>query len=98
MTQTLVAVEVSTLIEELTEVRNKKAELSKQESKIRAEVLKTTGRVDTEIFHPTTGVAIAEVVMSERRSIKDWENFQLAFPEAYEALVQFTEVATLNLK
>lgn len=98
MTQTVVAVDVVALIADLAEVRNQKAELSKQESKIRAEVLKTTGKVATEIFDPATGVAIAEVVMSERRSINDWDNFKLAFPEAYEALVQFTEVATLNLK
>lgn len=98
MTQTLVAVEVATLITELAEVRSQKADLSKRESQIRNEVLSTTGKVDTEIFDPSTGEAIAEIVMSERRSITDWETFQLAFPEAYQALVKFTEVATLNLK
>jgi len=98
MTQTLVAVEVATLITELAEVRSQKADLTKRESQIRNEVLSTTGKVDTEIFDPNTGEAIAEVVMSERRSITDWETFQLAFPEAYQALVKFTEVATLNLK
>lgn len=98
MTQTLVAVEVATLITELAEVRSQKSDLTKREGQIRAEVLKSTGKVDTEIFDPATGEAIAEIVISERRSITDWETFQLAFPEAYQALVKFTEVATLNLK
>lgn len=98
MTQTLVAVEVATLITELVEVRSQKSDLTKREGQIRAEVLKSTGKVDTEIFDPATGEAIAEIVISERRSITDWETFQLAFPEAYQALVKFTEVATLNLK
>jgi hypothetical protein len=89
---------MTTLIAEISDIRSKKAELSKQESKLRSEVLKTTGKVDTEIFDPATGIAIAEIVMSERRSISDWDTFKIAFPEAYEALVQFTEVATLNLK
>ena len=98
MTQTLVAVEVATRITELAEVRSHQADLTKRESQIRNEVLATTGKVATEIFDPSTGEAIAEIVMSERRSITDWETFQLAFPEAYQALVKFTEVATLNLK
>lgn len=97
MSKTLVAVEVSTLITELAVVRSQKADLTKRESQIRSEVLATTGKVATEI-HNAEGVAIAEIVLSERRSITDWETFQLAFPEAYQALVKFTEVATLNLK
>lgn len=98
MTNTVVAVDLVAVIDELAEVRAKKAELTEQESKLRAEVLKTTGKVATEIFNPATGLAIAEVVMSERRSISDWDTFKVAFPEAYEALVKFTEVATLTLK
>ena len=97
MGQTLVAVEVSELIAELAVVRSQKADLSKREGQIRNEVLATTGKVATEIQN-AEGVAIAEIVLSERRSITDWETFQLAFPEAYQALVKFTEVATLNLK
>lgn len=85
------------LIAELAEVRAHKAELAKRESAIRAEVLEATGKVATPIADPATGAIIAEVVASVRRSVSDWESFEVTYPEAYEALVRFTDVLTLNI-
>jgi hypothetical protein len=49
-----------------------------------------------EIIDPATGEVLAEVVESERRSINNWDNFEATYPEAYEALVKFTDILSLN--
>jgi hypothetical protein len=90
-----VVVDVVALIDELVEVRKSKAELSARESIIRKSVLDATGNVAIEIADKA-GVIIAEVVESTRRSVNDWDEFEVAYPEAYEALVKFTDVLTLN--
>lgn len=90
-----VVVDVVALIDELVEVRKSKAELSARESNIRKSVLEATGNSAVEIADEA-GVIIAEVVESVRRSVNDWDEFEVAYPEAYEALVKFTDVLTLN--
>jgi hypothetical protein len=85
------------LIAELATVRNAKAELTKREGAIRKIVLEAVGNIATAIADDH-GVIIAEIVSSERRSITDWDNFQIAYPEAYKELVKFTDVLTLTLK
>jgi hypothetical protein len=90
-----VVVDVVALIDELIEVREAKAELSARESVIRKSVLGATGNTAVEIADKA-GVIIAEVVESTRRSINDWDDFEATYPEAYEALVKFTDVLTLN--
>lgn len=90
-----VVVDVVALIDELVEVRKSKAELSARESVIRKSVLDATGNSAVEIADEA-GVIIAEVVESVRRSVNDWDEFEVAYPEAYEALVKFTDVLTLN--
>jgi hypothetical protein len=94
MNQTVV--DITEVIAELAEIRAEKAKWAKRESEIRNLVLESTGNIATQIYSDS-GV-IAEVVLSERRSINDWDNFQMAFPEAYEALVKTSEVLTLTLK
>jgi hypothetical protein len=91
-----VVVDVVALIDELAEVRKSKAELTARESVIRKSVLDATGNTAVEIADEA-GVIIAEVVESVRRSVNDWDAFEVAYPEAYEALVKFTDVLTLNL-
>ena len=90
-----VVVDVVALIDELVEVRKSKAELSARESVIRKSVLEATGNTAVEIADEA-GVIIAEVIESVRRSVNDWDEFEVAYPEAYEALVKFTDVLTLN--
>lgn len=90
-----VVVDVVALIDELVEVRQSKAELSARESVIRKSVLDATGNTAVEIADEF-GVVIAEVVESVRRSVNDWDDFEATYPEAYEALVKFTDVLTLN--
>jgi hypothetical protein len=90
-----VVVDVVALIDELVEVRKSKAELSARESVIRKSVLDATGNSAVEIADEA-GVIIAEVIESVRRSVNDWDEFEVAYPEAYEALVKFTDVLTLN--
>lgn len=90
-----VVVDVVALIDELVEVRKSKAELATRESAIRKSVLDATGNVAVEIADEF-GVIVAEVVESVRRSVNDWDEFEVAYPEAYEALVKFTDVLTLN--
>lgn len=93
-----VVVDLVSLIAELVEVRKAKADLANRESAIRKVVLGETGNTATVIADPKTGEVIAEVVESVRRSVSDWEEFEIAYPEAYEALVKFTDVLTLNTK
>ena len=85
------------LISELATVRAEKDALSKRETAIRAIVLETTGKIATVIANPETGIVIAEIVASERRSISDWDTFALNYSEAYEALTKFTNVLTLTI-
>lgn len=97
MAKTAVKVDLVSLIGELATVRAEKDVLAKRESAIRATVLEATGKVATPIANPETGEVIAEIVASVRRSITDWETFELAYPEAYEALTKFTDVLTLSI-
>jgi hypothetical protein len=94
---TAVAVDLVALISELADVRAEKDLLAKRESAIRATVLEATGKVATPIANPVTGEIVAEIVASVRRSVSDWDSFAVNYPEAYEALVKFTDVLTLNL-
>lgn len=98
MAKNTTTLNITEAIAELAEVRSAKAELAKREGAIRAEVIKAYGKEAQEIADPTTGVVIAELVASERRSVSDWEKFAVSYPEAYEALVKFTEVTTLLTK
>ena len=95
MTQSI-AIDLAPLILELTEVRAKKDALAKRESAIRGMVLESVGKVATPITD-TNGVIIAEIVESVRRSVGDWDTFEATYPDAYKALVKFTDVLTLNL-
>jgi hypothetical protein len=97
MAETVVAVDLVALVSELAEVRSQKDALAKRESAIRATVLEATGKVATPIANPQTGEIIAEIVASVRRSVSDWDSFAVNYPEAYEALVKFTDVLTLNI-
>jgi len=90
--------DITATINELKAIRATKAELAKRESAIRAEVLEVFGKSAQEIANPETGEVIAELVESERRSISDWEEFAVAYSEAYKALTKFTSVITLNTK
>ena len=96
MSNVLVAVSLEETIAELAEVRARKAELSERESEIRSLVLDTVAKQPTQILNGS-GDLIAEVTLSERRSINCWDDFETKVPEAYEALVKFGEVLTLNL-
>lgn len=98
MTKNTTALDVVSVIAELAQIRAEKADLAKRESAIRAEVLDYVGKTASLVANPLTGEVIAEVVESERRSVSDWDSFATDFPEAYEALVKFTNVLTLNLK
>ena len=95
MTQSI-AIDLAPLISELADVRAKKDVLAKRESAIRAMVLESVGKVATPITD-SNGVIIAEIVESVRRSVSDWDIFEATYPDAYEALVKFTDVLTLNL-
>lgn len=95
-TAVVVDVDLVSLILELVKVREAKSELANRESAIRKTVLDATGSMPVEIFDPATGEVLAEVVESERRSINNWDNFEATYPDAYEALVKFTDVLTLN--
>ena len=97
MAKSAVAVDLVSLVEELTKVRAEKDALAKRESAIRATVLEATGKVATPIANPVTGEIIAEIVASVRRSVSDWDTFEVNYPEAYEALAKFTDVLTLTL-
>lgn len=90
-----IVVDVVALIDELVEVRKSKAVLSARESNIRKSVLEATGNTAIEIAD-NSGVIIAEVIESVRRSVNDWDEFEATYPEAFEALVKFTDVLTLN--
>jgi hypothetical protein len=90
-----VVVDVISLISELVEVRKAKSALSARESVIRKSVLGATGNTAITIVD-NSGVVVAEVVESVRRSVNDWDDFETTYPEAYEALVKFTDVLTLN--
>jgi hypothetical protein len=90
-----VVVDVIALIGELVEVRKAKSVLSARESNIRKSVLDETGNTAITIVD-NSGVVVAEVVESVRRSVNDWDEFEATYPEAYEALVKFTDVLTLN--
>ena len=96
MSNVLVAVSLEETIAELAEVRARKAELAERESEIRSLVLDTVAKQPTQILNGK-GDLIAEITLSERRSINSWDDFETKFPEAYEALVKFGEVLTLNL-
>jgi|SRR6056300_700009 len=98
MNKNTTTLDITTAIAELVQVRAEKAELAKRETAIRAEVIKAYGKEAQDIADPTTGVVIAELVESERRSVSDWEEFAVSYPEAYEALVKFTQVTTLLTK
>lgn len=91
-----VKVDVVSLIEELAVVRAEKDTLAKRESAIRKAVLEATGNVATPIANHN-GEVIAEIVASVRRSVGDWDTFEVAYPEAYKALTRFTDVLTLTL-
>lgn len=91
-----VKVNLVSLIEELAIVRAEKDALAKRESAIRKSVLEATGNTATAIADDN-GVIIAEIVASVRRSVSDWDNFEIAYPEAYKALTRFTDVLTLTL-
>lgn len=95
MTNTI-KTDLAPLIAELADVRSKKDALAKRESAIRAMVLESVGKVATPITD-SNGVIIAEIVESVRRSVGDWDTFEATYPEAYQALVKFTDVLTLNL-
>lgn len=97
MAKALVEVNLVSLIEELATVRAEKDVLAKRESAIRATVLDATGKIATPIANPETGEIIAEIVASVRRSVSDWDTFETAYPDAYEALAKFTDVLTLTL-
>jgi hypothetical protein len=94
---TAVQVDLVGLLTELSRVRAEKDLLSKRESVIRNSVLEATGKVATPIANPETGEILAEVVGSVRRSVSDWDSFESAYPDAYKALVRFTDVLTLTL-
>lgn len=96
--KTVKAVDLVSLIGELVEVKKAKAELTNRESAIRKVVLTETGNTATVIADPKTGEVIAEITDSVRRSVNDWEAFEITYPEAYEALVKFTDVLTLTTK
>jgi hypothetical protein len=96
MAKALVEVNLVSLIEELVAVRAEKDVLAKRESAIRATVLEATGKIATPIAHPQTGEILAEIIASVRRSVSDWDTFETAYPEAYEALAKFTDVLTLT--
>lgn len=91
-----VKVDVVSLIEELAVVRAEKDVLAKRESAIRKAVLEATGNVATPIANDN-GEVIAEIIASVRRSVSDWDTFEVAYPEAYKALTRFTDVLTLTL-
>ncbi len=88
--------DVFSLIEELAVVRAEKDVLAKRESSIRKAVLEATGNVATPIANDN-GEVIAEIIASVRRSVSDWDTFEVAYPEAYKALTRFTDVLTLTL-
>jgi flagellar hook assembly protein FlgD len=90
-----IVVDVISLIGELVEVRKAKSVLSARESNIRKSVLDATGNIAITIVD-NSGVVVAEVVESVRRSVNDWDEFEATYPEAYEALAKFTDVLTLN--
>lgn len=94
---TPVAVDLVALVSELAQVRAEKDLLAKRENAIRATVLEATGKIATPIANPETGEILAEIVASVRRSVSDWDNFESAYPDAYKALVKFTDVLTLTL-
>lgn len=94
---TAVVVDLVALVSELAQVRAEKDLLAKRENAIRATVLEATGKVATPIANPETGEIIAEIVASVRRSVSDWDIFETAYPDAYEALAKFTDVLTLTL-
>jgi hypothetical protein len=96
MSTVVVALSLEEIISELAEVRSAKAELSERESEIRSLVLDAVAKRPALILN-TEGDLIAEVTLSERRSINSWDDFETKFPEAYDALVKFGEVLTLNL-
>jgi hypothetical protein len=96
MSSVVVAVSMEELISELGEVRSAKAELAERESEIRGMVLDAVDKKPAQILN-LSGEIIAEVVESERRSINSWDDFGAKFPEAYEALVKYGRVLTLNL-
>jgi hypothetical protein len=96
MSTVVVAVSMEETIAELAEVRASKAILAERESEIRSLVLDFLDSKPAQILNGNSDL-IAEVVLSERRSIKNWEDFEAKFPEAYEALVKFTDVLSLNL-
>jgi len=81
MSNVLVAVSLEETIAELAEVRARKAELSERESEIRSLVLDTVAKQPTQILNGN-GDLIAEVTLSERRSINSWDDFETKFPEA----------------
>jgi len=89
-------VDVVSLIEELAVVRAEKDALAKRESAIRKAVLEATGNTATAIAD-NNGVIVAEIIASVRRSVSDWDTFEVAYPEAYKALTRFTDVLTLTL-
>ena len=91
-----VKVDVVSLIEELAVVRAEKDVLAKREGAIRKAVLEATGNVATPIANDN-GEVIAEIIASVRRSVSDWDTFEVAYPEAYKALPRFTDVLTLTL-
>jgi hypothetical protein len=91
-----VKVDVVSLIEELAVVRAEKDVLAKREGAIRKAVLEATGNVATPIANDN-GEVIAEIIASVRRSVSDWDTFEVAYPEAYKALTRFTDVLTLTL-
>lgn len=96
--KTTKTLDLVSLIGELVEVKKAKAELANRESAIRKVVLTETGNTATVIADPKTGEVIAEITESVRRSVADWEEFETTYPEAYEALVKFTDILTLNTK
>ncbi len=91
-----VKIDLVSLIEELAVVRAEKDALAKRESAIRKAVLEETGNTATTIIDDH-GVIIAEIIASVRRSVSDWDTFEVAYPEAYKALAKFTDVLTLTL-
>jgi hypothetical protein len=96
--KTAKTVDLVSLIAELVDVKKAKADLANRESAIRKVVLTETGNIATVIADPKTGEVIAEITESVRRSVNDWEAFEITYPEAYEALVKFTDILTLNTK
>lgn len=96
MNKNTATLDVTATIAELVKIRADKSVLAKREGAIRKDVLAYADNSAGFIANPDSGELLAEIVASERRSVSDWDKFAEMYPEAYEALVKFTPVLTLN--